>query len=155
MESAGRVMSGSLSIVPVTITDACEFVAQHHRHSHVPRGGLFAVGCAQGGEIVGVAIVGRPVARLLQDGWTVEITRCCTDGSRNACSMLCGACRRAAIALGYKRIVTYTLKNEGGASLRAAGFSVIADVRGRSWSCPSRPRVDRSPAQNKLRWEAA
>lgn len=144
----------SLSIVPVTISDALSFVAQHHRHNAAPQGALFAVGCGET-EIRGVAIVGRPVSRVLQDGWTVEITRCCTDGARNACSMLYGACRRAAIALGYKRVVTYTLATETGASLRAAGFRVVADTRGRSWSCPSRPRVDKAPLQNKLRWEGS
>lgn len=144
-----------LLIVPMTISDAQSYVDQHHRHHKSPRGGLFAVAVASSGEIRGVAIAGRPVARELQTGWTIEITRVCTDGTPNCCSMLYGACRRAAIALGYRVIVTYTLASESGSSLRAAGFRVIADVRGRSWSCPSRPRVDRAPMQDKLRWEAA
>lgn len=144
-----------LCVVPCTISDALAFVEQHHRHHRPPRGALFAVAVAVGQNVRGVAIAGRPVSRGLQDGWTVEITRVATDGARNACSMLYGACRRAALALGYKRVVTYTLVAESGASLRAAGFRVVADVRGRSWSCPSRPRVDRHPLQAKLRWEAA
>jgi hypothetical protein len=144
-----------LRIVPCTLSEATAFVDQHHRHNKPPRGGLYAVAVAEGEKVRGVAITGRPVSRRLQDGWTVEITRCCTDGAHNACSMLYGACRRAALAMGYRRIVTYTLKSEHGTSLRAAGFVVVADVRGRSWSCPSRPRVDQAPLQAKLRWESA
>jgi hypothetical protein len=143
-----------LLIIPITISDAQSYVDQHHRHHKAPRGGLFAVAVAAGGEVCGVAIAGRPVSRELQNGWTIEITRVCTDGTSNACSMLYGACRRAAIALGYRVVITYTLGSESGSSLRAAGFRKIADVRGRSWSCPSRPRVDRHPKQDKLRWES-
>lgn len=103
----------------------------------------------------GVAIVGRPVARGADDGWTAEVTRCCTDGARNACSMLYAAAWRAVRALGYRKLITYTLAAEGGGSLRAAGFRVVGEVAGRSWSCPSRPRVDTVPHQDKLRWELA
>jgi hypothetical protein len=87
-----------------------------------PQGALFALGVEKGGELVGVAIVGRPVGRGLQDGRTVEITRVATDGTRNACSFLYGRCRRAAAALGYRRVITYTRQDESGASPRAAGF---------------------------------
>jgi hypothetical protein len=144
-----------LTIVPCTISDAKVFVREHHRHRPRVTSALFAVAVAEGDQVRGVGIAGRPVARGLQDGWTVEIIRVCTDGARNACSMLYGALRRGAIALGYKRIVTYTLASEGGASLRAAGFRVVADVRGRSWNCPARPRIDHEPWQDKLRWEGA
>jgi hypothetical protein len=124
-----------LRIVPCTIREAKVFVGEHHRHSRVPTGGIFAVAVAQGDIVRGVAITGRPVARRLQDGWTVEITRCCTDGAHNACSMLYGACRRAALALGYRRIVTYTQATETGASLRAAGFRRVKDLPARgSWA---------------------
>lgn len=139
----------------MTLSDARAFVAQHHRHHPAPAGGLFAVAVADRGGVRGVAIVGRPVARANDDGWTVEVTRVATDGARNACSMLYGACWRAARALGWRRCITYTLATETGASLRAAGWRVVGEVRGRSWSCPSRPRVDRHPLQNKLRWEPA
>lgn len=142
----------SLRLLPCTLTDAAAFVRQHHRHHRPPQGGLFAV--AVGDDAVrGVAIVGRPVARGLQDGWTAEVTRLATDGSRNACSMLYGACWRAARALGWRRLVTYTLPSEGGASLRAAGWRLIGEAGGGSWSCESRPRVH--PTQAKLRWEVA
>lgn len=143
----------TLSLVPISIGDAKEFVRQHHRHHRPPQGGLFAVACAMGGVVVGVAIIGRPVARLNQDGFTAEVTRLATDGTRNACSMLYGAAWRAARALGYRRIGTYILAEESGASLRAAGWRIVAEVKGRSWDCPSRPRVDRHPQQNKIRWE--
>lgn len=144
----------SLSVVPCTLTDAKAFVAQHHRHHQPPVGGLFAVGVASGASVVGVAIVGRPVARGLQDAYTAEVTRVATDGTRNACSKLYGACWRAARALGWRRLVTYTLDTEPGSSLRGAGWTVVAEVQGRSWDCPSRPRVDKHPTQGKLRWEA-
>lgn len=143
-----------LEVVPITIAEAQAFIEQHHRHSGVPAGAKFAVAVAEGAVVHGVATCGRPVARMLQDGWTVEITRCCTDGTRNACSMLYGACRRAALALGYRRVITYTLATEHGASLRAAGFRVVADTRPQSWNRRTRPRVDHRPAQAKLRWES-
>jgi hypothetical protein len=139
----------------MSLSDAAEYCAQHHRHHKPPVGGLFAVGVAIGELIHGVAIVGRPVARGNQDGWTAEVTRVATDGARNACSMLYAACWRAARALGYRKLITYTLVSESGASLRAAGWRTVGEVRGRSWSCESRPRVDRHPLQNKLRWECS
>lgn len=139
----------------MSLSDAAEFCSQHHRHHKPPVGGLYAVGVADAsGSVRGVAAVGRPVARGNQDGWTAEVTRVATDGARNACSMLYAACWRAARALGYRKLITYTLAAESGASLRAAGWRVVGEVRGRSWSCPSRPRVDRHPLQEKLRWEA-
>jgi hypothetical protein len=145
----------SLVLVPITVQDAREYVRQKHRHHAPPVSGLFAVACAgDDAQICGVAIVGRPVARGLQDGWTAEVTRVATNGARNACSILYGACWRAARALGYRKLVTYTLADEGGASLRASGWKVVGEVEGRSWSCDSRPRVDKHPLQNKLRWEA-
>jgi hypothetical protein len=137
------------------LSDASEYVAQHHRHHAPPVGGLFAVAAALGGGIVGVAIVGRPVARSLQDGFTAEVTRVATDGTKNACSALYGAAWRAARSLGYRRLVTYTLAEEPGTSLRAAGWKEVGRVKGRSWHCESRPRVDRHPLQDKIRWEVA
>lgn len=145
-----------LTIVPCSISDASAYVEQHHRHHRAPVGGLFAAAVADHqGRICGVVIVGRPVARSLQDGFTAEVTRCATDGTPNSCSALYGAAWRAARALGYRRLVTYTLATEPGTSLRAAGFRVVGSLRGRSWDCPSRPRVDKTPLQDKLRWEQA
>ena len=144
-----------LRIVPIEFSQACAFVERLHRHHSPPRGHKFSIAVAVGEKIVGVAIVGRPISRVLQDGWTLEVTRVCTDGTRNACSMLYGACRRAAWALGYRRLVTYTLPSEGGASLRAAGFRCIGEAGGGSWSRQSRPRVDQAPMEAKWRWEAS
>lgn len=112
----------SLRIVPVTLDTANDFVRRLHRHSRPVVGHKFSVGVADDDGLHGVAIVGRPVSPRLDNGTAVEITRVCTDGARNACSMLYAACRRAARALGHDPIYTYTLPDEGGASLRAAGF---------------------------------
>ncbi|HEY8377412.1 MAG TPA: XF1762 family protein [Nannocystis sp.] len=106
-------------------------------------------------EIVGIVIVGRPMSRMLDDGWTAEVTRCCTDGTRNVPSMLYGAAWRAARAMGYRRLVTDTLPEEGGASLRAAGWRLIGEAGGGSWHREGRPRVDLHPTRTKLRWEVA
>ena len=142
----------SLELVPICQRDAKLYVKRHHRHHKPPVGGLFQIAAAKGGQIVGVAIIGRPVARNLQNGWTAEVTRCCTDGTHNACSFLYGAAWRAARALGYKRLITYTLKEEGGASLRAAGWQCLGECGGGSWSRKSRPRVDKHPTQLKIKW---
>lgn len=142
-----------MTTVPMTLREAREYVTRVHRHHPAPQGGLFAVGAAEGDSIVGVVIVGMPVARMLADGFTCEITRLATDGSRNACSMLYRAAWRAARAMGYRRLVTYTLPEEGGTSLRAAGFRLIGEAGGGSWSRADRPRVDMHPTQPKLRWE--
>ena len=143
-------------LCPLTLREARSFVEQFHRHHKPPQGGLFAIGVAEaekGLDICGVIIVGRPVARGAQDGWTAEVTRCATDGTKNACSKLYAAAWRACRAMGYVRLITYTLPEEGGASLRGAGFRVVAQTRGGSWSCKTRPRVDTHPLQGKLRWE--
>lgn len=142
-----------LSLVPVSWKEAVAFVERAHRHHPPPQGGKFAVGVALGAEIVGVAIAGRPVSFILDDGWTLEVTRVATDGTRNACSKLYGACLRAGKAMGYRRFVTYTLPEEGGASLRGAGWTLVGEAGGGSWDSPSRPRVDKHPTQMKLRWE--
>ena len=143
-----------LQIVPCTIQDAKAYVRQHHRHLQPPLSGLYALAVADGDRICGVAIVGRPISIVLQDGWTAEVTRVATDGTKNACSKLYAAAWRAARAIGYRKIITYNLPEEGGASLRAAGYRTVAEVRGgRTWHWFGRPRVDRRPNQAKLRWE--
>lgn len=121
----------ALRIVPVTLEQANGFVRRFHRHNKPVVGARFCVG-VKDTELCGVAIAGRPVAPRLDDGLTLEITRVCTDGTRNAASMLYGACRKAARAMGYDRIFTYTLPEEGGASLRAAGFKLDKDDAGGS-----------------------
>lgn len=141
-------------VTPLSLAEANAYVERHHRHSNPVRGHKFSIAAARGEEVLGVAIVGRPVARGLQDGWTVEALRVCSTGERNVCSFLYGATWRAARALGYRRLVTYTLKSESGASLRAAGLTVVGEVSARSWDTPSRPRVDSHELQGRLRWEA-
>jgi len=143
-----------LELVPISFKDAASFVLQHHRHRDQPLSHLCSIAAALDDEIVGVVIIGRPLARALQDGWTAEVTRLATTGDRNACSFLYGAAWRAARALGYRRLITYTLETEPGTSLRAAGWKVVGHTTARSWSCHSRPRVDRNPLQAKIRWEA-
>lgn len=153
--AARSVLSDKLTIVPCSLDEANFFVGQHHRHHRPVAGHKFSLAVADSeGRIRGVAIVGRPVARRLDNGWTLEVNRVATDGTKNACSALYGAARRAAFALGYRRLVTYTLPEEGGASLRASGWKCIGEAGGGSWSCKSRPRVDKAPTQTKLRWEA-
>jgi hypothetical protein len=148
-------MSGRLGLITVDFASANAFVAEHHRHHAPVVGHKFSIGAALDDRIVGVAIVGRPVARGRDDGLTLEVTRLATDGTRNACSFLYGAAARAAFALGYKRIGTYILASEPGTSLSAAGWRQIGEVKGRSWSCNSRPRVDKHPTQDKLLFEVS
>lgn len=144
----------SLQITPISLSEANEFVSRYHRHHKPTPGCKFCVAVSDGEKVVGVAIVGRPVARSFDDGWRLEVNRCCTDGTKNACSMLYGAAWRAAKALGYKSLITYTLQSEQGASLRGAGWKIIGEVKGRSWNTKSRPRVDTHPLQDKFCWEA-
>jgi hypothetical protein len=142
-----------LTLIPITFEEACEFVRRHHRHHQPPQGHKFSLGAAQDSRVVGVLIVGRPVSRMLDDGLTLEVTRCATDGTDNACSFLYGAAWRATKGLGYRRLVTYTLPVEGGGSLRGAGWKCIGQAGGGEWGREGRPRVDTHPTQTKLRWE--
>ena len=142
-----------LQLQPITFPEAAEFVTRYHRHHSAPVGWKFGIAVSANDAVVGVVMVGRPVARRLDTGWTLEVTRCCTDGAHNAASMLYGAAWRATKALGYRRLVTYTLPSESGSSLRAAGYVNLYTTPGRSWSVPTRPRVDTHPLGQKLLWE--
>ena len=122
-------------IIPVTLRQASDFIAAHHRHNKPPRGWKFGIGLRDGDDLVGVATAGRPVARHFDDGLTLEVNRTCTDGTRNANSMLYGAVWRAAKAMGYHRAITYTQADETGASLRAAGWIKVKELPPRgSWA---------------------
>lgn len=143
-----------LQVVTITLDEANAFVRHHHRHHGKVVGHKFSLGAALDTAIVGVAIVGRPVARERDDGATLEVDRLATDGTRNCCSFLYGAAARAAFALGYQRIGTYILASEPGTTLKAAGWRLIGEVEGRSWSTAARPRVDTHPLQDKLLFEA-
>ena len=120
-----------MTIVPINLDEANAFVEKHHRHHKPVPGAKFCIAVAVGGVVVGVAIVGRPIARMADDGWTLEVNRTCTDGTKNANSMLYGACRRVAFGMGYRKLITYTLPSEGGRSLAAAGLQVHGRSRRR------------------------
>jgi len=145
-----------LVLQPISYKEACGFISKNHRHHLPPQGWKFGIAVNDGEKVVGVITVGRPVARWFDDGWTLEITRSCTDGTRNVNSKLYGAAKRAAFALGYKRLITYTLASESGASLKAAGYKCVGEAGGGNWNKKSRPRVD-TPEElqgQKLLWEA-
>lgn len=145
----------SLELQPITFSDACAFVARHHRHHAPPVGHRFSIAVNDGSEVVGVAIVGRPVARNFDDGWTAEVIRLCTDGTKNAASKLYAAAWRCARAMGYKRLITYILKSEPGTSLRAAGWKELYTTsdRPQGWDTPSRPRTVKAPTEGKTLFE--
>jgi hypothetical protein len=134
-----------LSLCRVELSEANDFVKAHHRHHKEVVGHKFSLGAILDDELQGVVIVGRPVSRFRDDGDTLEVTRLCTTGHKNACSFLYGAAARACFALGYHRIGTYILQAEDGASLRASGWRLIGQTPGKSWSVPSRPRDDKHP----------
>lgn len=142
-----------LTLTTISLADANAFVARHHRHHKPVTGHKFSIGCTENGELVGVAIVGRPVSRYLDDGLTLEVNRLCTTGAKNACSFLYGAAARAAKALGYRKIITYILDTEPGTSLRAAGWVCAGLAGGKRWTGKRRPAVDLYPPQMKLRYE--
>lgn len=146
-------MKDKLSIERIKLGEANAFVTALHRHHKPVVGHLFSLGASLSGKIVGVAIVGRPVSRMRDDGETAEVTRLCTDGTKNACSFLYGASARAAFALGFKRIGTYILASEPGTSLTGAGWRSLGERGGKSWSREERPRVDKHPLQSKLLFE--
>jgi hypothetical protein len=146
-----------LTIVPAVWEDVQKFVTAHHRHHPAPVAMKFCLALADGDEIVGVASVGWPVARHLMDGWTLEVNRTCVIDAPNGNSMLYGACWRAAKALGWRRLITYTQEGESGASLRGAGWRIVAERPARpGWDAPSRPRALRG-TENVARtlWEAS
>lgn len=151
----------SLELVPVSLAEARRFVASHHRHNGPPVTWKFGVGAEKDGQLVGVAMAGLPKARMLMDGRTLEVNRVCTFGERNVCSLLYGAVARAAKALGYRRLITYTLATEPGASLKASGWTADALLdRDDAWERhpnTQRPQRDlfgneRNPLGPKVRW---
>lgn len=148
-----------LHAVPVKLSEAVEFVANFHRHNKPPAGGLFAVGCSDGNTLVGVAIVSRPVARMLDNGETAEVTRCCVldDAPKGTCSFLYARCWQAAKALGWRKLITYTLQSESGASLRGAGWKVVAELDKNNpdrWLSRPGREWQSVVGQAKFRWEA-
>lgn len=167
-DAAAVPASGPPELVPVTLTEARRFIAEHHRHNGAPVTWRFGVGLARGGRLVGVATAGRPVSPKVAaaEPRTVEVARVCTLGDKNANTRLYGAICRAAAALGFTSAITYTLESEGGASLRAAGFvceGVYGARVGQTWNVASRPRYEENllgertitSDEPKLRWRRA
>jgi len=142
-----------LKLQPITLAEANAFVVKHHRHHGTVIGHKFCIAVNDGEKIVGVVIVGRPVARHFDNGWTAEVTRLCTDGTSNAASKLYAAAWRAARAMGYERLVTYILEKEPGTSLKAAGWRLVGIAGGGTWNRSGRPRVDKHPVEQKQLWE--
>lgn len=148
----------SLELVPLTLREANDFVANFHRHSGrtARDGGKFAIGAGTEEGLAGVAIVGLPLARMLSDGYTAEVLRLCVqpEQPKNVCSMLYSASWRAWRAMGGRRLITYTLQTESGASLRGAGWRVVGEVKGGGWDRKNRAR-EWQPiyGQQKFRWE--
>ena len=129
----------SLEIRPITFKTASQYIDQHHRHNGKTVGCKFVIGCFEGEKMVGVAVCGRPISRHYDDGFTLEINRVCTDGTHNACSMLYGASCRIAKDMGYKKVITYTLVTENGASLKASNFKCEGEAGGIEWTGERNP----------------
>lgn len=142
-----------LKAIPISRTEANNFVNNLHRHHVAAVGDKYRLAVVNENDaIVGVIQVGRPVSRILDDGKTLEVTRCCTNGTKNACSFLYSRAAKIAQLMGYQRIITYTLENETGSSLRASGFVFDGMTHGGNWSCKSRPRQQKAPICRKKRW---
>lgn len=141
-----------LELRPCDFQTAVQFVGGHHRHNKPPVGHKFSIACFDGDRLRGVCMVGRPIGRYLDDGLTLEVNRNCTDGTRNACSMLYGAAQRAAKALGYKRLITYTLESENGASLRASNWICDGQAGGTHWTGQRYEQTEMVLGEMKVRW---
>ena len=162
-DERAAVSSAALSLRPITLRAANAYIAEHHRHHGPVRGCVFCIGCFEGGRLCGACVVGRPVARNLQDGTTLELTRVCTDGTKHAASKLIAAATRASFAIGCTRVVSYVLESEAGTSYLAAGWERTGESAGGSWDRANRPREEpmrdllgmapKHPQGPKTRWE--
>ena len=143
----------AFTVVPISYREACAYVDANHRHHRRPQGHKYSIGVSDGNKVVGVIMVGRPVSRHMDDGRTLEVTRCCVDETyKNTCSFLYARAAKVAKDLGYARIITYTLADEPGSSLRGAGFHCTGESNGGSWSSRNRKRIDRHPLGKKRVW---
>ncbi len=148
-----------LDFTPVTLAEAKEFIRRHHRHNPPPLAWHFGLALRNGPDLVAVAMVGRPVARMIDATTTVEVNRLCVDPRLepelvwNACSMLYAEAAREAKRRGYSKVITYTLETEVATSLKACGWDPVAKTKGGSWNTPSRPRKTTTPTCKKIRWE--
>lgn len=141
-----------LMAVPLNRKEADEYIAQNHRHHGPTQGDKFRIGACDEGKLVGVVQVGRPVARNLDDGKMLEVTRLCSDGTKDVCSFLYAKAARVAKELGYERIITYILESEPGTSLKAVGWKEDGITTGGEWGRPSRPRKTTAPTVPKKRF---
>jgi len=143
-----------LEPVPITFREACDFINKYHRHHQAPQGHRFSVGLSDGKDLVGVAIAGNPVARHNDDGYTLEITRCCVKSGiyKNGVSKLVSSVYQAGKALGFKKIISYILDEESGTSLKACGFHLDRLSEGGSWNSQTRRRIDKAPIGPKKKW---
>lgn len=148
-----RGSEGCMRVVPITLKIANAYADEHHRHHKSVTGHKFSVGCESDGVLVGVAIAGRPVSRYLDDGFTLEVNRLCTDGTHNACSFLYSAVARIAKDMGYRKVITYILQSENGASLRAAGWECAGEASGKMWTGSRKPKEALYPQELKWRYE--
>jgi hypothetical protein len=142
-----------MRIRPTTFRTACAFVDRLHRRHKRPQGHKFSLCLMDGERMVGVVIVGRPVERKCDDGFTAQVTRLCTDGTKNACSMLYAAARRVCNAMGYEKCSTFIGEDEPGTSLFAAGWSEVSKTDGRSWSVQTRARTDKHQLGPRRKFE--
>lgn len=141
-----------MKVAPITFREASNYINLYHRHHNATIGCKFCISVIDDdGQLHGVAVCGRPVSRRLDDGYTLEINRVCTDGAKNACSMLYGACCRIAKHMGYKKVITYTLQSEDGASLKASNFVCEGQAGGTHWT-GSRNKGQSIPSEMKKRW---
>ncbi len=152
-----------LRVIPLTLKEANIHIAKHHRHHKRVVGHRFSLGCLDGDRMCACVVVGRPVGRNTDQRMVAEVTRLCTDGTMNSCSILYAAAARACKSMGFWWIQTFTLPEEGGASLRASGWTEDGESPGGSWSSTSRPRGedeylfpgigDDHPKGPKTRWK--
>jgi hypothetical protein len=143
----------SLIIRPITLKAASDYIAQYHRHHKPPQGHKFSIACYDGDKLVGVACAGRPVCRNIDQNFTLEVTRLCSDGTKNVCSMCYGRIARIAKEMGYNACITYILEDEPGTSLKAAGWKFDGLTQGGTWDAAKRPRKYDAPTCRKQRWK--
>lgn len=143
----------TLSIIPISYSVAKDFINHHHRHHRSPQGQKFALGLTDGNNLIGVVTAGRPVSRHMDDGQTLEVTRCCVkEIYKNGVSKLYSHVCKVAQAMGYKQVITYTLATETGTSMKAANFNLVRKSKGGSWNCEARERTDKHPITEKYLW---
>lgn len=144
-----------MKIIPITLKVANEFVLRYHRHNKSVVGSRFAIGLTRDCELVGVAICDRPISRHLDNGLTLEVYRVCTDGTKNATSMLYSRCKRIGQLMGYEKIITYTLQSESGSSLKAIGAQIEKNIEGRQWNDSEKVKRTKQAVSEEMKYRWA